>query len=402
MNKINTCNLQHEFIHHRDHACILLRFAYNTELLAQLKQHFSARWSATHRAWYVRDTDKTRNLLGLKRCTTLERNFPKAINAQVQHHPQYEEVPADKRKQDQAEAKVNNEDGIAPINQHVLKAMKQYLDLKGYSANTKRTYLGEMAAFLRLLNTTAADTFTAARLNDYFSYCIVQLKLTESTIHSRMNALKFYYEMVLGNDKIFIDIPRPKKHIMLPKVISEEKILRGILGMQNLKHQAMIMLAYSAGLRVSELVQLKITDINSDRMQIFIERAKGKKDRVVPLAKAAVEILQQYYLAYKPVYWLFEGQDKATCYSSRSAQQVFKQAYAQLGLAPHISFHSLRHSYATHLLENGTDLSYIQKLLGHNDIKTTLIYASVSNKNVSNIESPLDKIWRKNGLGGSV
>jgi integrase/recombinase XerD len=385
----NNCSVQVQFVQHRSNACILLRFAYNQHLVTQLKQYASAKWSATHKAWYVRDTEKTRTMLGLKRTLQVQHNFTTNNN----------ELLAAKGTQDgYVQNLVGNVADVCTINQHVLPSMAQRLHLMGYSANTKRTYLSEMLVFLKLIKHTAADTFTASRLNDYFTYCIVQLGLTESTIHSRINALKFYYENVLGYDKIFIDIPRPKRPLKLPKVISEEKILRGILGISNVKHQAMIMLAYSAGLRVSELVQLKITDINSDRMQIFVERAKGKKDRVVPLAKAALDILKQYYLAYKPVYWLFEGQDKATCYSSRSAQQVFKKAFKDLGLPTQASFHSLRHSYATHLLENGTDLAYIKDLLGHNDIKTTLIYTNVSNQNLSNIESPLDKIWRKGGF----
>ncbi len=155
------------------------------------------------------------------------------------------------------------------------------------------------------------------------------------------------------------------------------------------------MLAYSAGLRVSEVVALKITDINSDRMQITIENAKGKKDRLVTLSNTALQILREYFIAYKPKDWLFEGQNTMEHYSTRSAQIIFKEAYKNLGLPPQCSFHSLRHSYATHLLENGTDISYIQQLLGHNDIKTTLRYTHVSKKEIGKIESPLDKIMRK-------
>jgi site-specific recombinase XerD len=209
--------------------------------------------------------------------------------------------------------------------------------------------------------------------------------------------LKFYFEQVLGREKFFYDIPRPKKVQKLPKVISEEKILEGLLAVQNLKHKTLLLLAYSAGLRVSEVVSLRVTDINSDRMQININHAKGKKDRVVTLSKGLLPILRAYYLQYKPGSWLFEGSVPGEHYSIRSAQQVFKDAYKQLGLPPQCSFHSLRHSYATHLLESGTDISYIQKLLGHNDIKTTLRYARVSNKEIGQIESPLDRVLRKKG-----
>jgi integrase/recombinase XerD len=196
--------------------------------------------------------------------------------------------------------------------------------------------------------------------------------LTEATIQSRINALKFYYEQVLKREKIFIDIPRPKKHLQLPKVISEEKIISGLLTIENLKHRTLLLLAYSCGLRVSEVVGLRVQDINSDRMQVSIVKAKGKKDRVVPLSKSILPLLRTYYKTYKPKLWLFESQNRMDQYSIRSAQVIFKKAFNELGLPSNCSFHSLRHSYATHLLENGTNLRYIQELLGHRDIKTTL------------------------------
>ena len=202
----------------------------------------------------------------------------------------------------------------------------------------------------------------------------------------------------MGREKFFWEIPRPKKAYKLPKVISEEKILEGLLNVENLKHKTLLLLAYSAGMRVSEVVSLRISDINSDRMQISINHAKGKKDRVVTLSKGILPILRDYYIKYKPTGWLFEGANSNEHYTTRSAQQLFKDAYKKLGLPPQCSFHSLRHSYATHLLESGTDISYIQKLLGHNDIKTTLRYAQISKKDIGQIESPLDRVLRKKGL----
>jgi site-specific recombinase XerD len=209
-----------------------------------------------------------------------------------------------------------------------------------------------------------------------------------------MNALKFYYEQVLHRERFFFDIPRPKKRIQLPKVISEEKILMGIEKLKNLKHRVLIMAAYSAGLRVSEVVNLKITDIQSDRMQILIRQSKGKKDRMVPLSKALLEALRIYFKQYKPIDWLFEGQFPGTSISTRTAQAVFNQVYKSLGLPKGITFHSLRHSYATHLVENGIDVTFVQHLLGHNDVRTTLRYTHVSQKKINNIESPLDRALR--------
>lgn len=274
----------------------------------------------------------------------------------------------------------------------------ELLALKGYSPSTQKTYKGEFSIFLQQIKNVNVQDMTAERLSAYFFYCHKYFKLSENTIHSRLNALKFYYEQVLKREKFFWEIPRPKKHLVLPKVISEEKIIAGITKIDNLKHKALIATAYSAGLRVSEVVNLKISDVNSDRMQIFIARAKGKKDRVVTLSSFALKILREYYKKYKPKHWLFEGQESGECYSSRSAQEIFKAACKRIGIPASMTFHSLRHSFATHLLENGTDIKYIQEILGHNDINTTLRYTHVSKKAIEAIESPLDKIARKMGL----
>jgi integrase/recombinase XerD len=284
---------------------------------------------------------------------------------------------------------------IHEVNKNEISKTIQHLQLKGYSPSTIRTYTNELVQFLVIIKGTPANLITISRVKDYLQHCISTLKLKEATLHSRMNALKFYYEQVLEKEKFFFEIPRPKKHQQLPKVISTEKIITGLMEITNIKHKAILMLAYSAGLRVSEIVTLKITDINSDRMEIFISHAKGKKDRVVPLSMVALKILREYYTRYKPKNWLFEGQYASEHYSIRSAQIIFKQTYKALGLAPNISFHSLRHSYATHLLETGTDIRFIQDLLGHNDLKTTLRYTHVSKKELSKIESPLDRIMRK-------
>lgn len=287
---------------------------------------------------------------------------------------------------------------IHEVNYREWLRMEQQLQLKGYSLSTQRTYKNEFLIFLKHLKQVPATSFHEDRIRSYLQYCYSKLKLSENTIHSRINALKFYYEQVLGREKFFWEIPRPKKHLQLPKVISEEKVLEGLLKVENVKHRALLLTAYSAGLRVSEVVKLKITDINPDRMQIFIGKAKGKKDRMVTLSNFTLQLLREYVAAYKPKTWIFEGQPKSDHISTRSAQSIFKQAYQQLGLPPSITFHSLRHSYATHLLENGTDILYIKELLGHNDIKTTLRYTHVSIKEMQNIESPLDKIIRKHQL----
>ena len=279
-------------------------------------------------------------------------------------------------------------------NQDALHGLVSQLKLKAYSASTVRTYRNEFGNFLQSIQNRDAETITTDELKRYLLYCLGPLKLTENTVHSRLNALKFYYEQVLGHEKFFFEIPRPKKPLKLPKVISEEKILEALFAIENLKHRTILLLAYSAGLRVSEVVNLQPGNIDSDRMQIRINCAKGKKDRMVTLSTHLLPLLRTYYIKYKPKTWLFEGQ-YGEQYGVRSAQKIFHLAFEKLHLPVQFSFHSLRHSYATHLLDNGTDISYIQKLLGHSDIKTTLRYTHVSTKDVGKIESPLDRAMRK-------
>jgi site-specific recombinase XerD len=278
---------------------------------------------------------------------------------------------------------------IHPINQPALEKFVETLQLKGYSANTIRTYRNEFAQLLNVLKGNDVNDLDATRLRSYFLYCVNDLKLTENTIHSRLNAVKFYFEQVLHRENFFFEIPRPKKPSKLPQVISVRDIKKLFKVTTNLKHNTMLKLCYGLGLRVSEIVNLKIADIDSGKMQVFIERAKGKKDRYVNLPESILEQLRDYFRQYRPKKYLFEGQAGGQ-YSIRSCQKVFTEAMRKAGINKQIGIHGLRHSFATHLLENGTDISFIQQLLGHKDIKTTLRYTHVSREAIKNIKSPLD------------
>lgn len=358
-----------------------------------IKRLPEVKWSETHKCWNI-PCNKTNYKAA---CNALQGKVMidnKQLNFYLQQRKTANAVQ--ERTGHKKTVSIDQAMEISHYNLQLLLRTVEHLQLKAYSQSTIRTYKNEIGIFMQSLHNEKADTLTNEDVRRYIHYCISKLALSENTIHSRLNALKFIYEQVLGNEKFFVEIPRPKKPIQLPKVISEEKILFGLLSVKNIKHKAILMTAYSAGLRVSEVIHLKITDVNSDRMQIFITCAKGKKDRMVPLAKATLQILREYVKAYKPKEWLFEGQSAKEAYSSRSAQAIFNEIYKKMGLPKTISFHSLRHSFATHLLENGTDIKYIQEMLGHNDISTTLRYTHVSKKSIENIESPLDKIIRKN------
>ena len=197
------------------------------------------------------------------------------------------------------------------------------------------------------------------------------------------------------------DIPRPKRPQQLPNVLGEREIARLFNAVTNKKHKAILFTAYSAGLRVSEVVNLKLKDIDSDRMQLFIERSKGKKDRYVNLSPVLLDILRQYIqlCTPRPKVYLFEGQGlPGTIYSARTAQKVFQLAREKAGIKKDVSFHSLRHSFATHVLEKGIDIRYIKEILGHFNIKTTERYLHVKREQLINITSPLDDIWKKGSI----
>ena len=388
---------------HRNSECIGIYFDKSIDLVKIIRTQPDVKWSQTHNCWYIPLSETACRLLlndlaGKAEVDTVElkvylekRKQVEATSAKIIQPGTQEKILVSKPVVSTPAWQLSTQ------NLEALEKFIQQLHLKAYSPSTIKTYRNEFMQLLKLLKNRAVDELTAEDLKRYMVYAMEKEGIKENTAHSRLNALKFYFEQVLGREKFFWEIPRPKKAFKLPKVISEEKIIEGLLAVENIKHRTLLLLAYSAGLRVSEVISLKITDINSDRMQISVNHAKGKKDRVVTLSKSILPLLREYFKQYEPKIWLFEGQDGEEHYSSRSAQQIFKEAYKKLGLPPQCSFHSLRHSFATHLLESGTDISYIQKLLGHNDIKTTLRYAQVSNKDIGKIESPLDRIMRKKG-----
>lgn len=196
----------------------------------------------------------------------------------------------------------------------------------------------------------------------------------------------------MGGQRKFYFIDRPNKEKTLPSVLSTQEVIDILKQTENIKHKAILMTIYSAGLRISESINLKFKDIDSDRMQIRVEQGKGKVDRYSLLSVRTLMILREYYKQYRPTVWLFEGVKKGEQYSTRSIQQVFQDAVHKAGITKDVSVHTLRHSFATHLLENGTDLRYIQSLLGHANSKTTEIYTHITTKGFDQIKSPMDTL----------
>lgn len=346
---------------HRDQKVIFIHFDYDVVLHNRVKCLVGSKWSQSNKAWYVPDNETYRNQFGLEEKSDWDKISDFTFSR------------------------------ISEVNLPALKRFTETLQLKAYSSNTLRTYRTEFCQLLFALKEVNVDDCDAEKIRSYMLYCTNHLKLTENTLHSRLNAIKFYFEKVLHRERFTYDIPRPKKPSKLPKVINANDIKVLLEKTPNLKHNTMLKLCYGMGLRVSEIVSLKIIDIDSKNKSVFIERAKGKKDRYVNLPESILAQLREYYLEFKPKVYLFEGQ-YGGAYSTRSIQNIFKNALLNAGINKPVGIHSLRHSYATHLLENGTDIRFIQELLGHRDIKTTLVYTQVSDPVIRKIESPLDKL----------
>jgi len=217
---------------------------------------------------------------------------------------------------------------------------------------------------------------------------MAERSISASQQNQRINAIKFYYEQLLGRQKEYYQLHRPHKEQRLPQVLSEEEIAKILKTITNLKHRCILSLIYSAGLRLSETVNFKVNDINSDRNLIIIHNGKGKKDRTTVLSRSILALLREYYLKYRPRLYLFEG-FPGKKYSPRSIQAIFKKALERSGIKRHATVHTLRHSFATHLLERGTDLRYIQSLLGHFSSKTTEVYTHVTKIGFEKNQQPL-------------
>lgn len=273
-------------------------------------------------------------------------------------------------------------------------AMNAYvglLKLKNYSNSTIRNYQKWFEIFLNHFPGRKPSAITKKEIMDFMQERR-QMKSWSATAQNQLiNAIKFFYEKVLRRTPEFYELPRAKKPQQLPTVFAEEEVKRIILGTDNLKHRSMLCLAYAGGLSVSEIVNLRIRDVDSKRMVITLRQAKGKKDRQVMLSEKLLLLLREYYKSYKPHEWMFEGQF-GDQYSIRSVQEVLHQAKQRAGIKKKGSVHALRHSFATHLLESGTDLISIKQLLGHNSLRTTMMYTHVSKKHLSKIQSPLDKL----------
>ncbi|MBL7871861.1 MAG: site-specific integrase [Cyclobacteriaceae bacterium] len=368
---------------HREANCLGIYFDRDFEVIKEVKQIPKVKYSNSNKCWYIPNEKNALSII----IETLKGKVWVDFSALKRNTIAPEQILN--------KPKVSKPAALQPQlsgeQEQALRMMAQKLALRGYSANTLRTYQQNFKEFLLFYKDSHPIDIEEIEIRNYLLYLVEKRKLSKSTQNQAVNAIKFFYEKVLRQDRKVYYLERPMKEKKLPEVLSQEEVISIFEALDNLKHKVMLMLIYAAGLRRSELLNLRVGDVDTDRNIVLIRSGKGHKDRQSVMSQNLVPLLKQYLKEFKPLLWLFEGKNGEQ-YSATSLQQVLKQAVKRTGIKKSVRLHMLRHSFATHLLESGTSTRYIQVLLGHESPKTTEIYAHVSRFALDKIKSPLDTL----------
>jgi len=338
------------FCRKRNEKRIKIEFPYHLGTIQFLKTITGSCWEADGRYWHVPDNSENRALLGLP------------------------------------------DDSLPDNTLKALSEFKHWMQSRRYSSNTIIVYLNAVEVFLTFYKDRALAEISNADVIHFNNAYILHKALSSSYQNQVVNGIKLFFKTIQGRALNPELIHRPRGEKTLPNVLSKAEVKAILEAPFNAKHKAMLSLIYACGLRCGELLSLKPEHVDSKRQILIIKQSKGRKDRIVPIGQGIINMLRLYYIAYKPEIYLFEGQLKGTPYDSRSLQMVLKQSLKKAGINKPVTLHWLRHSYATHLLESGTDLRYIQALLGHSSSRTTEIYTHVSTKSIQNIKSPFEDL----------
>ena len=355
---------------HRKNNQLLIKFAYDETLISLIRTVNGASWSKSFKAWYLINTAENLSMI-LK----LFKNVTKVDVSKISKKTPFKRDLTDEQK----------------------KLLNQfYLFLKGkrYSQSTIQTYTFFIADYINFHTKTPLSELTNRAVELFIETVFMELNYSVSSQRQFISALKiftvFYPQTKIHN----LSLERPQKSRILPSVLSQEEVLRIIQYTQNIKHRAILTLLYSCGLRIGELINLKLIDFHIDRKQLIVKKGKGRKDRYVSLADSFLPLLSNYYHSYQPTIYFVEGQNGGK-YSAESIRSFLRKSCKKAGIRKPVTPHTLRHSYATHLLENGVDLRYIQTLLGHSKPETTMIYTHVQRKDLMEIQNPLDVALQK-------
>jgi integrase/recombinase XerD len=355
---------------HKKELRLLLRFTYNSELIAITKKLYGCKWSLTMQCWHLHFTKENIALV--------TESFKKFTNINFDKLPKKELFKRD----------------LNPAEKILLNNFYLFLKGKRYSKSTIQTYTFFVADFVNFYTKKSLEEITNRDVELFIEKVFIERTYSVSSQRQFISALKIFiifYPHTKINDLV---LERPKGSRKLPSVLSQEEVLAIIQSTRNLKHRAVLALIYSCGLRISELINLKLTDFHLERKQLIVKDGKGRKDRYVSLADSFLPLLSNYYHSYTPKIYFVEGQNGGK-YSAESVRQFLRRSCLNAKIKKNVTPHTLRHSYATHLLENGVDIRYIQSLLGHSRPETTMIYTHVKRKDLMAIQNPLDVALQK-------
>lgn len=374
------------FFEHRGMCCIGIQFEPDAAIRNFVRNLAGILYSKTKSCYYLKFE---------------EQRFKNLVNEikEQEFHPEYTEFTkqySDYLKEGFAKEEVGENEGSDQANNNIkyneiLNSFKIYLEQRRYSSNTISSYCQVIQKFL-IWTEKPIEAISQDDLIRFNHKKIIGEKLSGSYQNQLINAVKLFFERMEHRKMEIETIERPFRERKLPNVLSKEEVKQILSSLRNQKHRMMLVTIYACGLRCGELLNLRLTDVDSKRNFLIIRQAKGKKDRYVPITHKLIEELRDYFKMYKPKTWLFEGQRIGEPYSARSLQQVLKEALILTHIKKPATLHWLRHSFATHLLESGTDIRYIQNLLGHNSPKTTMIYTHVSEQSLSKIKMPYDDL----------
>lgn len=357
---------------HRGKHQIGIFFKYNDKLSDRIR-NIGGQFSYTHRCWYIENTEENKKQLA---CLT-----EGDVNIQVNN-------------EDRGVIKThtNHRANLSSHMQNELDEFKKYLENRRYGERTIDVYLDVAKLFLGFHKHKKIEEITNEDVEKFNYEMIIKRNCSISFQRQMIGVVKLLFARKTGAQLNIEHLTNPRKSYHLPEVLAKEEILKIISCIDNIKHRSIISLLYAAGLRISELINLKVVDIDSNRMQIRIRNAKGKKDRYVALSDKVLILLRNYFIDYKPINYLFMGQDSEQ-YSDESIRKILRAACKNAGIQKRVTPHTLRHSYATHMLENGIDLRYVQELLGHSRPETTMIYTHVTRNKLLSIKSPFDLLF---------
>ncbi len=353
---------------HQAQGWLFVSFAYHPKNVERIKSVPGRRWHPAEKCWSIPHTGKAiaqlRHLFSDKPPTSFPRATPKRSVTRGSRPTSDEKL--------------------------FLEPVQEELRLRGYSRHTGKSYCHHLLRFHRYVQREPGEV-GEIEIRQYLLH-LIEDGVSRSYLNQAISAIKFLYSRILKAPMEVDGLPRPRRERVLPVVLSRSEVLSIFAAIDNPKHRALLMVAYSSGLRVSEVARLKVEDIDVERMMIRVHRAKGRKDRYTPLSRVALETLEAYQKGCRPQLWLFPGAREGRHLTTRSVQKVLEKARKGAKLQKRVTMHTLRHSYATHLLEDGTDLRYVQELLGHRRPETTMIYTHVTRKDLRRIRSPLDNI----------